>query len=256
MDSKTINYFQPNMSDAEVVMLLKDRISSKTPFALTRFGDGEIIILKRKGSHSFLSRTMNNWGFKYPKEISNFYESWGEVLKKSFTKSDVVGVMNKNHNLPGLNFSDWVLPKDFFNTTDFNCDKLKICNHLVSRSNDLGSVEGVKNVIQGNDFHIISSNVSIMKQKKLNEVFEVNIGYTEHSKNVNFDNRDEFIKKFKDIKEDIVFLGVGLQKDYGVILRDSYGKVCVDMGATMDAWSGIISRPWFKKGSIQDHLLI
>jgi len=256
MVSKTMTYLQPNMSDSEVVMLLKDKISTKTPFSLTRFGDGEIFILKRNGSNSFLSRGMSNWGFKYPNEINYFYDSWGEVLKNAFTKSDVVGVMNKNHNIPGLNFSDWMIPKDFFSSVGYNCDTLKICNHLVSRSKDLGSVEGVKNLIQGNDFHIISTNVSIMKRNKLNEVFGVNIGYTEHSKNVNFENRSDFIKKFKDIKEDIVFLGVGLQKDYGVILRDEYGKICIDMGATMDAWSGIISRPWFRKGSIQDHLLI
>ena len=58
------------------------------------------------------------------------------------------------------------------------------------------------------------------------------------------------------IKEDVVLLGVGLQKDYGVILRDEFGKIAIDMGATMDAWSGIISRPWFNKGQSQEHLLL
>ncbi len=81
-------------------------------------------------------------------------------------------------------------------------------------------------------------------------------GFTHHSQGVNFRNRDEFLKSFEKIKEDVVLLGVGLQKDYGVILRDEFGKIAIDMGATMDAWSGIISRPWFNKGQSQEHLLV
>ena len=53
-----------------------------------------------------------------------------------------------------------------------------------------------------------------------------------------------------------MLLGVGLQKDYGVILRDEFGKIALDMGATMDAWAGIISRPWFNKGQSQEYLLM
>ena len=64
------------------------------------------------------------------------------------------------------------------------------------------------------------------------------------------------IKSFEKIKEDVVLLGVGLQKDYGVILRDEFGKIAIDMGATMDAWAGIISRPWFNKGQSQEYLLM
>lgn len=251
-----MDYLQPSMTDKDVVDLIKSKISSKTPFALTRFGDGEIFILKRNGSSSFLQRSLSRWGYKYPEQINDFYTTSGNILINAFIKSDVVGLMNKDNNIPNLNYNDWKMDKTFFKFLDLNIESLKICNHLVSRSKELGSVNGVKNIVQGNDFHIISTNVSEMKRKKLNEVFGVNIGYTEHSKEVNFDNRGDFIKNFINIKEDIVFLGTGLQKDYGVILRDEYGKICIDMGATMDAWSGIISRPWFNKGSIQDYLLI
>ncbi len=51
-------------------------------------------------------------------------------------------------------------------------------------------------------------------------------------------------------------MGIGLQKDYGVILRDECGKIAIDMGATMDAWAGIKSRAWFKEGGKQDYLLL
>jgi len=246
----------PFLTDIETVNIIKEKIKTDTPFTLNRFGDGEIFILKRNGDDSFLRKNLPLWGFKYPEDINEFYDVYGDIIKRSFTKSDIIGLMNKNNNIPYLKYDDWVISKELSETLGANTENLKICNHMISRSKELGSVNGVINIIQKNDFHIISTNVSIMKRKKLNEIFGVNIGYTEHSNDINFNNRNDFIEKFKNIKEKIVFLGVGIQKDYGIILRDQYGKICVDMGATMDAWSGIISRPWFKKGNIQDYLLI
>jgi hypothetical protein len=51
-------------------------------------------------------------------------------------------------------------------------------------------------------------------------------------------------------------LGIGLQKDYTTILKNDFGKISLDMGSTMDAWSGIYSRPWFREGNTQEHLVI
>jgi hypothetical protein len=39
-------------------------------------------------------------------------------------------------------------------------------------------------------------------------------------------------------------------------LKNDFGKVSLDLGATMDAWSGIYSRPWFREGNTQEHLII
>ena len=66
----------------------------------------------------------------------------------------------------------------------------------------------------------------------------------------------ELTQRLLNKEKDVVLLGVGLQKDYGVILRDEFGKIALDMGATMDAWAGIISRPWFNKGQSQEYLLM
>jgi hypothetical protein len=247
---------QPNLTDIDTINIIKEKIKTKTPFALTRFGDGEIFILKKNASNGFLRKNLPLWGYKYPQEINDFYTSWGSVITDSLIKSDVIGLMNVDNNIPSLNYNDWTISDDFVKSLGVNIEKLNICNHMVSRSYEMGSVEGFKNIIQGNDIHIICPTTSIMKEKNLSKVFGVGVTYTEHSNKINFDNRNEFINKFKNIKEDIVFLGVGLQKDYGVILRDEYGKICIDMGATMDAWSGIISRPWFNKGNVQDYLLI
>ena len=133
---------------------------------------------------------------------------------------------------------------------------MKVCDHMIARSRQLGSIESMKNILNGSAVNIVSPNVEELKQRKLENKLEVEVGFTNHSHSINFRNRDEFLKSFENIKEDVVLLGVGLQKDYGVILRDEFGKIALDMGATMDAWAGIISRPWFNKGQSQEYLLM
>lgn len=246
----------PFLTDVETVNIIKEKIKTNTPFTLNRFGDGEIFILKRNGDDSFLRKNLPLWGFKYPKDINEFYDVYGDIIKRSFTKSDIIGLMNKNNNIPYLKYNDWVISKELSETLGVNTENLKICNHMISRSPEVGSVKGFKDIIQGNGFHIITSHSESMKRKNLDELFEVNITYTDHPSNINFNNRDEFVDNFKNIKEQIVIMGVGLQKDYGVILRDKHNKISLDMGATMDAWSGVISRPWFVKGQLQDYLTI
>lgn len=252
------DYLHPFIKDDVVVQTIKDKIKTMSPFALTRFGDGEIFILNRNSSASFLKKNLNEWGYEYPTEIDNFYNDANKILKKSLIESDLVGLMNSKCDIVSIDYqkSVWSIKKDLVRSFGVNPDNLQICNHMISRTKSLGSVEGFKSVIQGNDFHVITSHSEIMKQKKLDELFNVNITYTDHPSEINFNNRDEFVDNFKNIKEQIVIMGVGLQKDYGVILRDNHNKISLDMGATMDAWSGVISRPWFVKGNKQDYLTI
>jgi hypothetical protein len=120
----------------------------------------------------------------------------------------------------------------------------------------VGNIFNFKKILDGEDLHIISPNKKLLESKKLDEILECNVSITEHPYSINFNNRDEFIKNFKNIKENVVIYGCGLQKDYGIILRDDFGKIAIDMGATIDAWAGIISRVWFNKNNKQNHLLL
>ncbi len=47
------NYITPNKTIEETIEIITNKISTKTPFALTRFGDGEIYILNRSGGDNF-----------------------------------------------------------------------------------------------------------------------------------------------------------------------------------------------------------
>lgn len=251
-------YLHPFISNDEAIEIIKDKIRTNTPFSFTRFGDGEIYMLNRNASDEFMRKNCGKWGYKYPDEINNFYDDANKVLINAFVKTDMVGIMDSKCSIVNILYSEhiWSIKKDLVRSWGVNPDELNICDHMLCRQKEFGSLEGFKNLIQGNDFHIITSHKDIMEKKQLNKKFGVNITYTQHSNNINFNNRNEMLKSFENIKEKIVIMGVALQKDYGVILRDNFGKITFDMGATMDAWSGIITRPWFNKGNKQDYLVI
>lgn len=251
-------FLTPNISIIDTIELIKEKIESKTPFALTRFGDGEIYVLKKSYSKDFLETRCKMWDYLYPTEADDFVNDASTIIKKAFVESDVIGLMDANTKVVKIdyNYNIWSIEKDRAKLWGRNIEDIKICDHMISRSFELGNINSMKKLLNGHSVNIISPNTDILISKQLEKILETEVRFTHHSRDVNFRNRGEFLKSFENIKEDVVLFGVGLQKDYGVILRDDFGKVAIDMGATMDAWSDIISRPWFRKGEIQQHLLV
>ena len=254
----TEEYLHPFISNEDAVNIIKEKIKTKTPFAFTRFGDGEIHILNKNGYEQFNKKICNQWGYKYPEQIEQVYEDAGNVIKDAFIKSDLIGLMDKNCKIVNLNYNPhhWSLKKDMVQSWGLNVNDLQICDHMLSRQKMFGSIEGMKDILQGNSLHIITPYVERMKQRKIDELLGVDVTYTLHPETINFNNRNEIIESFSEIESSVVLMGIGLQKDYGVILRDRFNKIAIDMGATMDAWSGIKSRPWFGKGGKQDYLVV
>lgn len=248
-------YLQPNISIIETIEVIKEKINNKTPFCLTRFGDGEIHLLNRNGSHRLHYKS---YGYTLD-NINEFYDDAYDILIKGLSKSDIIGIMDKNCEIISSSiYSDevWSIHNDFIKNIGVDPKELVICDHMIARNNLLGNIFEFKEILNGNDLHIISPNKKLLKDKKLSEILECNVNITEHPYSINLNNRDELIRSFDNIQENVVLLGCGIQKDYGVILRDEYGKIALDMGATMDAWAGIISRPWFNKNNKQDYLII
>ena len=252
------NFLTPNISIVVTVQLIKEKIESKTPFVLTRFGDGELYVLKKSYSKDFLETRCKMWGYRYPEESEDFTNDATTIIKKAFLESDVLGFMDPNTKVVKIGYNPhiWSIEKDIVELWGRNLEDTKICDHMISRSFELGNIDSMKKVLNGHSVNIITPNTEILIPKQLENRLETEVRFTHHSRDVNFRNRDEFLKSFEKIKEDVVLFGVGLQKDYGVILRDEFGKIAIDMGATMDAWSGIMSRPWFRKGESQEHLLV
>ena len=127
---------------------------------------------------------------------------------------------------------------------------------MLSRHKEFGSVEGIRDILQGKSVNIITPHKNILESKNLSNLLQTEVKITEHPFSINFNNRDEFVQNLKNIEEPVVLLGIGLQKDYGIYLKENYGKIVLDMGATLDAWSGLITRPWFHKGNRQSYLMI
>ena len=90
------NFLQPNLSDEQSVLLIKNKIAKKEPFAFTRFGDGEIYVLNKKSYPEFEEKNCREWGYKYPEEINNFYDDGSTIIKNAFINSDLIGIMDKD----------------------------------------------------------------------------------------------------------------------------------------------------------------
>lgn len=252
------NFLSPNLSDIEAVQIIKSKIEKLEPFAFTRFGDGEIYVLNKKSYPHFEKKNCMEWGYRYPEEIQNFYNDGAKIIKDAFIDSDLIGLMDKDCKIVNLNYSPttWSIEKSLIESWGLKSETLAICDHQLSRQKILGSISGMKDVLQGRSVNIISTNTELLKNKNLSELLDCDVSFTFHSKEINFNNRGEFLKNFEKIKSDVILLGVGLQKDYTTILKKIHGKISLDMGATLDAWASIYSRPWFKKGGLQEHLII
>ena len=254
-----MKYIQPNISIAETIDIIKDAIKNETPLCLTRFGDGEIKFINNKADPAFNRKNCNLWGYEYPSEVQNMYNDCLEILHRALKGSDILGFMSKDTPVLPKGFykeRDWSLPINVLE--DMGCDfsHIKICDGMISRSKSLGNIHNFKNILDGRDLHIISMRKSLLDKRNLSKILDCEVTITDHPSSINFNNRTEFIDSFKHIKPPVVILGVGLQKDYGVYLKDDYGKIAIDLGATLDAWAGLITRPWFTTGNCQDYLVI
>lgn len=251
-------YLKPNITIPSTIEVLKSKIKNSTPFCLSRFGDGEIsILLQNQNKHINEEKICKDWGYRYPDELKVFYQNSIPILVNSLKNSDIVGIMDPNTPMlpPGYYREDtWSLKEEFINLLGINSSNLTICDHMIARSPELGDINNFKNILQGKDLHIISSNKKQLEEKNLSKILECNVTITDHPYNINFNNRDLILNSFKDIKANVVVTGTSLNKDYGVILKNNYNKIVIDLGATLDAWAGKISRPWFNNK--QSYLVI
>lgn len=251
-------FIEPNISITETVDLIKEKIKSKTPFALTRFGDGEIrMIRKEKWNDEAYQRICNLWNYNYPSEVDQAWSDISNLLLNTLFNSDVVGFLDKNTPYLPHGIYDpyrWSISNNFMKENGIDPNSLMVCDHQISRSKELGNLYSFKKILDGNDLHIISPNKSVLSKKNLSLILECNVEITLHENSKKLVNRNDYFRKFDKIKEDVVVFGTALEKDHGIYLRDHFGKIAIDLGSTLDAWGGLITREWFN--NIQKHLIL
>lgn len=252
-------YLQPTISVTQTIDLIKEKIKSNEPLALSRYGDGEIHFLNRTSPPEHQKRGCDEWGYKYPSEVNEFYEDSSAIILNALRNSDIIGIMDKDNDIAKritYKESIWSITTEFLESNGIDTNNLIITDHQLPRMEEFGKPENFKEILQGKSLNIISPNTEILKDKNLSKLFDAEVTFTHHPYNINLRNRDEFIDGFKNIKSDVVLVGCGIQKDYVSYLRYNHNKVAIDVGALLDAWAGIISRPWFTKGGKQEYLVL
>lgn len=238
---------------SEAIFLIKESIKNKKPLSLVRIGDGEINFIKGRGNDSWNSLVCDLYGTNTIQQAFSIYRP---LIEDAISKTDILGLLEPGSKYVSLNYDE-----DLWSISDSYILGLReslplIVDHQISRSRELGSVEGMKNILSGSSVHIISPNIERLRERKIWDLLGSDTSFTEHPISINEFNRNPIIDSFKNIKEDVVLLGVGLHKDYCTILKNDYGKIAIDLGATLDAWAGLKTRGWFEKGNLQDYLLI
>ena len=122
---------------------------------------------------------------------------------------------------------------------------------MFNKGEQLGIIENFKQLVGDRRITIITSQTENLKN---NRKFQINLGNQvdfitvkhEHGnpKSKALNQKDWVRSHFKDIKSHVVLFGMGgAAKDLCNELKNDWGKCAIDMGSTLDAWAGIISRP-------------
>ena len=252
------DYLEPNIDKYDAINIIKNSIEDDKSFLFTRFGDGEFWIIKEELNDIRLNRIKNEWLVN-----DNNYK---KILKKvrsdlieCFNNSDLIGIMGRNHNEYGVSINydpnTWSIKSDL--AKKIGIHNSKITDHMLSRSNEIGNVNNFKKILNGRPIHVISPNTDFFIKNNLSKILDCKITYTKITRKPNsvIYNRENLLKNLDKINENIVIFGCGAGgKFIGSYLNKNHNKICLDFGATLDAWANKNTRSWFK--STQKYLKI
>lgn len=250
MPAHSAKYLEVTISNEQVAENIKFCIKSKRPFCLSRLGDAEIHLFNNTTPHKLKQLIANLWNF----DISRFDDMRERVRAQLITtlnESDFIGILDFDNDVckkMQCKKEEWSLPVE--KLKQMNIDIPLCCDHQLPRSKMFGDPYNFRNIINGSPINIITPNINL-DCSKLSNILQANVSAT-----LVDNNRVSLINKIQNIQETVVLYGVSITaKDLGVLLKNR-GKIAIDFGATLDAWAGIQTRPWFKEGNIQEHCVI
>lgn len=248
-----MKYVKPNVSDESFIDLITQKIQSKSPLSFTRFGDGEIMILNDK-----ITPHVRNKILKW--KHGNFDSTvrlTKDIIESSIKYADVLGFMNPN----GLISKKISYKKEVWSVKESYIKSLRsdlpiIADNMITRSKLLGDPKNVSKVFGKTPICIISPRVKELKKNNISSVLGLTVNYVEIPMNINPFDRSDIFMKLDCIQEHIVLYGCAARgKDFGHYLSQR-GNIAIDYGATLDAWAGLITRPMFNVGKLQNYCLI
>ena len=80
-------YLDVNQTIEESINLIKEKIRANTPFALSRYGDGEIYFINRNSPPQHQQRGCRDWGYDYPSQLNDFYDDSSKIILNGQSKN-------------------------------------------------------------------------------------------------------------------------------------------------------------------------
>ncbi|WP_419168983.1 hypothetical protein [Halobacteriovorax sp.] len=211
----------------KTIILLNERLNSKTPFSLVRLGDSEMLFLNGK--------------------------MVGNIVKRSFLNNDI-SRYNLEHYREKTNENDFICIPDNYSLNRFLSD--------MKFSKDLSiSTENIYQLIATKIFfnQLKSKKIGIIGAKEKVDIIKSLVKYKKYREYVNIDNIVEYIgvpqkgastdheKTQRMIEDqmtgdaDIYLVGMSVAKlVIQPSLRDKYQKSFIDIGVGIDAMAGVI----------------
>lgn len=261
-----------NITDAELFVAIQSSIANSTPLSYVRIGDGEIQIIKKimhcktADELNIRAHALKHIALRYNEvytEDNPLMLKWRQAIIDTFKSSDYCGIFTTQEieEMMALGWlkearkeatlGRYVPNRDVFDYYGIDVDKLKICSVMFNKGEQLGIIENFKQLVGDRRITIITNQTENLKK---NSKFQINLGNQvdfitvkhEHGnpKSKALNQKDCVRSHFKDIKSHVVLFGMGgAAKDLCNELKNDWGKCAIDMGSTLDAWAGIISRP-------------
>lgn len=241
---------------------LSARIRSREPFVVTRLGDGEIDTLVRRPS--IASKICRVWGYSLEDEQDQAFQELGEVLLTALRHSDILGFLNLQdgkENRVKVKRSRgraWRIPQATLDLHSIDLSDKTIIDHQFFRSQDFGCLGNLQTIVGDAPLHIVSPYAEVVATN-LGKRLTNPIRATVTNRDIFFRDREpefEMIQSRVGRGEVVFWACSGGYKDLGVTLKRNVGAMAIDIGATMDAWAGILSRKWFQEKGCQRYLVL
>lgn len=256
-----------NVSNKDLLSKIKDSIKNKQPLSIVRCGDGEFHILKNKNDFNKKTSLTHNGAMRNILIRNNVWECKTHVsptgkqlvcecyqdqqivtawinnirgfISEAIKNADYVGLIIPNEDDQFYGILPHILLRH-----GINPDSIKPINSLFMRTPEFGSLSSFKNIIQGNDIHIITPNVSEFKKAGIADLLNVNVSYTDISTDRSYKLRDSIKESIlKSDKKIFLFGGGSAIKDLIPWSAKTKNAVSIDVGSVLDAWVGLNSRP-------------
>ena len=261
-----------NITDAELFVAIQSSIANTTPLSYIRMGDGEIQIIKKilhcktPDELNIRAHALKHIALRYGEvytEDNPVMLKWRQDIIDTFKSSDYCGIFTSQEieEMMALGWlreaskeatlARYVPNREIFDHYNIDINKLKICSVMFNKGEQLGIIENFKELVGNRRITIITNQTENLKK---NHRFQINFKDQvdfitikhEHGnpKSKALNQKDWVRSHFKDIENHVVLFGMGGgAKDLCNELKNDWGKCAIDMGSTLDAWAGIISRP-------------